>query len=290
METKHEDGFIEKKDLLGMRQGKEVILRSENYWSNGCVRTRTEFEKDTYEYFSNQGTLLLQGSQIRNKKQARLHMVAADGRTLSTYPEEKRLDPTLTADAYFKKLASVLHIGHGEHNPYERLAVFLDNMMYYTPDGEADHWQTPDETLSRIWAGRMKGDCDDFTLMAQRILQEWGIDAKMMHVQDPHQTKAHVTCVWLHKAQDDLWLAHSICNNSLDINGHQYAQSNFDYQKISGLPREEALASLIEKFRTSTTLKLSETYTLNLDQLTTGRFDDQGQKKWETVSHWVFGK
>lgn len=74
------------------------------------------------------------------------------------------------------------------------LARFLQQAITFKTDeelfGEADYWQTPEEFLAR-----RAGDCEDYALFVQKVLQRQGIEAHVLSLfgEDGY---AHTVCVF----------------------------------------------------------------------------------------------
>jgi len=74
------------------------------------------------------------------------------------------------------------------------LAQFLRQAITFTTDeelfGEPDHWQAPEEFLAR-----RAGDCEDYALFAQAVLQRQGIEAHVLSVFG-EEGYAHTVCAF----------------------------------------------------------------------------------------------
>ncbi len=81
----------------------------------------------------------------------------------------------------------------------ESLVRFLQQQMTFEEDlrlfGEMDYWQTPEEFL-----GRRSGDCEDYALLAQAVLQRSGVEAFVFSLYG-EDNYAHAVCVFTEKGR-----------------------------------------------------------------------------------------
>lgn len=75
----------------------------------------------------------------------------------------------------------------------ETLGSFLAREMAFREDrevfGRADHWQSPEEFLSR-----RQGDCEDYALLAEAVLRRQGKEAFVFSLYGPGY--AHTVCIF----------------------------------------------------------------------------------------------
>ena len=75
----------------------------------------------------------------------------------------------------------------------ELLAGFLRKQMTFREDneifGRRDYWQAPEEFLRR-----REGDCEDYALLAQAVLERQGMEALVLSVYGPGY--AHTVCLF----------------------------------------------------------------------------------------------
>ena len=75
----------------------------------------------------------------------------------------------------------------------EALAAFLKKEMVFREDreifGRSDYWQAPEEFLRR-----RKGDCEDYALLAQAVLESQGMEAFVFSLYGSGY--AHTVCVF----------------------------------------------------------------------------------------------
>ena len=81
----------------------------------------------------------------------------------------------------------------------QALARFLHQAITFKTDeelfGEPDYWQAPEEFLRR-----RAGDCEDYALFAQAILQRQGIESHVLSVFG-EEGYAHTVCVFMQSGQ-----------------------------------------------------------------------------------------
>ena len=78
------------------------------------------------------------------------------------------------------------------------IAAFLKHEFTFERDwdlfGEAEHWQTPQEFLTK-----RKGDCEDYALLAQGLLVRNGIEAYVFSLYG--EGYAHTVCVFVEEGR-----------------------------------------------------------------------------------------
>ncbi len=157
-------------------------------------------------------------------------MTESDGRTVvGLFPEEsKKKKNSLPHDEYIETLARLLHTP-------ERLALFLRYFVEYTydapnPDKDplekgteksfGEHWQTPEETLSRTENGKMLGDCEDQAILLREILLKQ--KKKPFIVLIPADPIWHATCVSIEKNENGKFDVFDFGTHGLDRNGSRW--------------------------------------------------------------------
>lgn len=120
-----------------------------------------------------------------------------------TFSEEQEKDPTLTENGYIDLLVRSL-------DTPEKLGRYLRTRIEYVQDPKGEnYWQTPEETIQRG-----EGDCEDYALLAQRILQSQGKNA---HVVSNFQD--HASCVWIRKRANGKYDGYNFDDAGVDKNG-----------------------------------------------------------------------
>lgn len=116
---------------------------------------------------------------VRNALLATLPLFGGDGVSAPTSTER--------ADAS----APVMLLAKTIERP-EQLHAYLKEHLRYLPEEHGqDHWQSPEETVQK--GG---GDCEDFALLGQKILQHQGRPAHVLAL------PGHAVCVWIEKRTD----------------------------------------------------------------------------------------
>ena len=271
-----EQGNVKRRETnFYMKTGQRVLVTTDEYtgkefremhrktfWQTGELRGESDRNAGSFDYFNKRGRKLLEAENSYDQQNCRYFMIGADGKRLGNYLCEKGKNAKLTTDEYLTQLANVLRPAAGDKNPYEPMAVFFMYFMKYMEDGaNGDHWQQAAETLTRIVNGRMLGDCEDYSLLAQAILAKWNIPAHIVTV------PKHATCMWTHGNERTGILACSMCSYRLDINGNIYDENDIDYHH---LPKERtadrAIHLLLKKFE-QPTVSLPADYRLNAETI-----------------------
>lgn len=255
------------------QSGKETY-----YYENGNKKTEHDPEKGEVKQYYETGTLrwietkdmltYYSGENGRPlfeqtvNKPSIIRLILPNGERLGSYTLEREKNPALTEEDYIAKLATYL-------TTPESWFIFAKKYMKYTKDGFssgiADHWQRPEETLSRVnERGQCLGDCDDYAFLAQAILARQGVKAKVIGL---YGAGAHAICVWIKKSPDGTYSAYSIGTSGYDRNGDH---SMYVSQAASGASPEGlttgfetpelALDSLLEKYKTKTSLGVQRKY------------------------------
>jgi hypothetical protein len=103
--------------------------------------------------------------------------------------------PGQRSDAESEWMDSSLDAVAGRLNSPEALGAFLIRQMRFQEDarlfGEADYWQSPEEFLARG-----SGDCEDYALLAQAVLERQGVDSFVFSLYG-EGGYAHTVCVFL---------------------------------------------------------------------------------------------
>ncbi|MBI4994846.1 hypothetical protein HZC21_04370 [Candidatus Peregrinibacteria bacterium] len=184
----------------------------------------------------------------------RFFVAGASGRRVYNFEEAKKNDADLTPKEYLKMAAADL-------DTPEKLAAFFDTLMRYeydslnTKDWVKDYWQLPEETVLRIENGRMLGDCDDYAILAQRILKLQGKHALALIFSPP----AHAECFWVEREAGGYI-------------GYSLGTYGLDKQKAPTLDR--VLNALLEKWR-----KEGKMYAVQNGKIDVIDIDSPGQRQ-----------
>lgn len=71
------------------------------------------------------------------------------------------------------------------------LEQWLANEFKYVMEVNHDDWQSPEETIRS-----KKGDCEDFAILASRVLALWGREGQMIIIHFRGLNIAHAICIW----------------------------------------------------------------------------------------------
>lgn len=210
------------------------------YNENGKITDVTERDdkgeilKSTH--FDEQGKEI---SRTVRDKDGKYHqeMIDEQGKSFSTFDQEKAKSPEMTKEKYFDLLAKKL-------NTPEKIAVFFETFLQYTKDEPGnDYWQTSGETISRIDKGKMLGDCDDYAALAKEILIRQGKNAQVLGI------PGHAICIWAEKRPNGRYDAYSLCTFGLDKNGNRQGKEP-DPEKEKGYTTlKDAINSLMGKYK-----------------------------------------
>jgi hypothetical protein len=282
------------------QSGKETY-----YYENGNKKTEHDPEKGEVKQYYETGTLrwietkdmltYYSGENGRPlfeqtvNKPSIIRLILPNGERLGSYTLEREKNPALTEEDYIAKLATYL-------TTPESWFIFANKYMKYTKDGFsggiADHWQRPEETLSRVnERGQCLGDCDDYAFLAQAILARQGVKAKILYFSDIYGAGAHATCVWIEKSPDGTYSAYSIGTSGYDRNGDH---SMYRSQAASGVNPEGlttgfetpelALDSLLEKYKTKTSLGVQRKYK-KIGRLRELQIGESGRRVFKPLSY-----
>jgi len=184
-----------------------------------------------------------------------------------TFDEERAQNPDLTENEYLNLLASRLTTS-------ELLDYFFREKLEYMDDdsgerlfslaiGEKnDYWQTPDETVRRVqkvmriksddYGMRLKnrnvlamrGDCEDYALLAQEVLWRQG---KVSHaVTIPESSKErHAVCVWIERRPGGRFDGYALDNFGVNRNG---TLINHSIQRTTNRDDDKGFDSLQKAF------------------------------------------
>ncbi|MSR68138.1 hypothetical protein EXS65_04965 [Candidatus Peribacteria bacterium] len=196
----------------------------------------------------------------------KIALMTEHGHNIGLYPEEKGKNDAVTHEEYITTLARLLYTP-------ERLALFLRYFVDYaydSPDPEKDrllkgtekifgeHWQTPEETLTRIENGKMLGDCEDQAILIKEILLKQ--KRKPFVVLIPGNPTWHATCVCIEKNENGKFDVCDYGTHGLDKNGSRwgvnqsgvtvgvgYGAASAEFLTRFATPKE-ALAAIMKKY------------------------------------------
>ena len=205
------------KRIEGILQRSEATLDAEFDHSEGDMAFHSQYD-----------ALLTERNNLETLHKKAL-MTESDGRTVvGLYTEEQNKNHALSHEEYIATLSRLLHTP-------ERLALFLRYFVEYTHDAPnpdkdplekgteksfGEHWQTPEETLSRTENGKMLGDCEDQAILLREILLKQ--KKKPFIVLIPANPIWHATCVSIEMNEKGKFDVFDFGTHGLDKNGSRW--------------------------------------------------------------------
>lgn len=167
---------------------------------------------------------------VRNALLATLPLFGGDSVQVQTSTE--RAD----ASARVTLLANTLE------RPEQLHAYCKEHLRYIPEERGKDHWQSPEETVQK--GG---GDCEDFALFGQKILQH---QRKLAHVL---ALPRHAVCVWIEQRTDEKYNIYTLDENGVDKNGRWEQGIRSPYDSVPREPQgfetmTEALNTALHQF------------------------------------------
>lgn len=164
-----------------------------------------------------------------------------------TFSEEQMKHSGLTEEQYIDLLTRSL-------DTPEKLGQYLQTHIQYAPEPkEEDHWQTPEETIRRG-----KGDCEDYALLAERILNNQGKNAHVVS-----NLRDHASCVWIKKRPDGRYDGYNFDDAGMDKNGKAGEWIRRPYWDTSPLSADEGHESVLAALNAAISSHNGKNYSVN---------------------------
>src|SRR3989344_7186593 len=216
---------------------------SQYFCHNGSLSQETDWINQTANHYDEKGALFLRENfciteTVQNGKVYASHNTTScilyhHGEPIRMYPEEKKLNPTLTPEQYVKRLADALDSHRKIHTFAQRYWEYVHDspdphnpLRKGTEANHGDYVQTAIETVQRVEHDKMLGDCDDFSELMKTITR---LQKKNSHtigtITDSPSGKPgnHVFCSWVEKRTDGRFDGFSLDMDGLRQNALLYS-------------------------------------------------------------------
>ena len=250
-------GKIKKEAIFRQDGTLEKIIQDKNidiYGKNGAKIASQFFDESIGDY--------------------RSFIYAKNSEKFATLDYMQKQNPNMTDRQYLEKFLPK------NLDTYEKLHYYLKLFMRYTSDdiplrplkatdflkvirqevfdimsvSEDEKFQQGIETVNRLEERKMCGDCDDYSFLAQAIIEAQNkilkAKGKLLNRGKPYVVgvPGHAICVWIEKRPDGRYDAYSISTEGLDKNGNKYGDLP-DEEKNKGYASiKEGINAIMAKY------------------------------------------